>query len=134
MVEFVVALPLLMLLFVGVADYARIHSRASVVATAARAGAQYGAQNLTTSGDTANINQSARNEAVEVGTISVQPSRVCRCSNGAIVNCISGTCAGYGAPRVYVVVTTSASIATLIDYPGLPRSIPVSRTASLRVQ
>src|SRR5687767_9578496 len=131
MIEFVVALPLVLLLIVGVADYARIHSRAAVVATSARAGAQFGAQNLTTSGDTANINQAARNEGLEVGNVSVFSSRVCRCDNGATVNCITVSCVSYGAPRVYVVVTASMSLATLIDYPGLPRSIPVSRTASL---
>ena len=126
--------PFLLILAVGVIDYTRVFSTAITVASAAKAGAQYGAQSTTTSGDTAQIHQAGRLDAGASAQLSLSSSRVCRCSDGVTVNCVTGSCGSYGAPRVYVAVTASKSVATLIKYPGLPASIPLSRTATLRVQ
>lgn len=134
LVELAVALPFLLLILVGVVDFARVYSTATTIANAARAGAQFGAQNVTTSGDTALINQAARQDAVDAVPLAVTSSRVCRCSNGSIVNCVTGNCGAYGAPRVYVLVTASKSVKMLIDYPGLPKNLSIGRTATLRVQ
>ena len=134
MVELAFSLPFIFLLLIGVVDIARAFSTGATVANAARAGAQYGVQNATSSGDTAKINLAARQDGVDAGAVTVTSSRVCRCSDGSIVDCVTGSCSGYGAPRVYVVVTAASVLRTLIDYPGLPRNMSISRTATLRLQ
>src|SRR5688572_19689468 len=100
-VEMAVVLPFLLLLIIGVADYARLFVTGIAVANAAKAGAQFGAQSTTTSGDTAAMNQAARQDGLEVGSITATSARVCRCSDGSVVNCVTGSCGSYGAPRVY---------------------------------
>lgn len=132
-VELAVVAPLLALLALGVSEFGRVYYSAITVAGAARAGAQYGAQNVLTSMDTALINQAARNEAADVGTISATSSRFCRCPDGTTPSC-TGTCPGYGGPEVFVRVSTSKTLSFLMKYPGMPTSISISRTATFRVQ
>lgn len=134
-VELAVVLPILVLIAIGIADYARVFATGITIASAAKAGAQYGAQNTATSGDTADIHNAARQEGQEVAPIVVTSNRICRCpgsENG--VDCITGSCGSYGVPRVFVSVTASKSVAMLFNYPGLPSTIPVRRTATIRVQ
>lgn len=133
-VELAVVLPVLMLLAIGIADYSRVFASAITVANAAKAGAQYGVQTTVTSNDTAAINFAARQDALDAGSITVTSTRVCRCADGSIVNCVTATCEAYGAPRIYVTVTVSKAVDMLFDYPGLPAAINVSRTATLRAQ
>jgi len=133
-VELAMIFPFLVLLVIGVVDYTRVFSSAITVANAAKAGAQYGAQSTLTSGDTAHINEAGRLDAGTSAQVAVTSSRVCRCSDGAVVNCATGVCGSYGAPRVYVIVTAAKAVRTLIDYPGLPSSISLARTATLRAQ
>lgn len=89
---------------------------------------------MVTSGDFAAINLAARQDALDEGSITVTSSRVCRCADGSIVNCVTATCGTYGAPRIYVTVTASKTVDMLFNYPGLPAAINVSRTATLRAQ
>jgi|SRR5687768_1820105 len=133
-VELAFLLPVIILIAMGVADYARVFTTSISVSSAAKSGAQFGAQNTAKSGDTAAMNNAARQDGAEVGAITATSARTCRCENGTVVNCITGSCGAYGAPGVYVAVTASKSVAMLFKYPGLPATINVSRTATLRVQ
>lgn len=133
-VEMAVALPILLLIAIGVGDYARAYSTGIAVANAAKAGAQFGAQSTATSGDTAAINNAARQDGLDAGALIVTSTRVCRCADGTIVNCVTGNCTSYGVPRVYIAVTATRNVNTIFNYPGLPASIPISRTATLRLQ
>lgn len=54
MLEMAIALPILLLLLLGVIEVGRYAQLAILVADAARAGALYGAQNLATAGQTSN--------------------------------------------------------------------------------
>ena len=132
-VELAVVFPILALLALGVCEFGRLYYTAIAVAGAARAGAQYGAQSTLTSIDSASMNQAARNEAVDVGNVAVSSSRFCRCPDGSTPSC-TGSCAGFGGPEVFVRVSASKTVTFLMTYPGLPSSIPMSRTATLRVQ
>ena len=130
--ELAVVIPVLLLLALGVAEYGRVYFTAIKVANAATAGAQYGAQNSGTT-DSAFVNPVARNDAGDP-TVVVSSNRSCRCPDSEATVLCSTTCAGYGSPQFFVSVTVSKSVPLLLKYPGLPPTIPVSRTTTIRVQ
>lgn len=127
--------PLLTLMFVVTADFGRVFYTAITLAQAARAGAQYGAQSVTKTADTAGIQTAANQEAQNIGAISVSSSRLCKCPGGGTINCVTQYCAGsYGPAQVFVQVTASKTFNTLMSYPGIPGSVALSETAILRAQ
>ena len=132
-VELATVLPVLTLLVIGVADFGRVHFTAITVANAAKAGAQFGAQSTVTSSDTAAMNRAARNEAADIGPILTSSGHFCRCPDGSTPSC-TGTCVGYGVPEVFVQVSATKSVSFLMNYPGLPSSVTVTRRATFRVQ
>src|SRR5438876_10937411 len=70
LVEFALISPLSFLLFIGCLDFGRVFYSAMAITHAARAGAQYGAQNNDTSGDFDGMTQAAlaaRSEERRVG-------------------------------------------------------------------
>jgi Flp pilus assembly protein TadG len=129
-----VAMPLLVLMVLGVGDFGRVLYTAITLSHAARAGAAYGAQSNGHTGDSAGIQQAAEEEAQDIGTIGVTSQRVCECTGGSPVSCTTASCGSYGAPRAFVEVTTTQTYATLIAYPGIPATVPLTRTAKVRVQ
>lgn len=134
-VELAVVGPLLVLMVLGVADFGRVLYTSIILSHAARAGAQYGAQTNGTTGDTAGIEQAAEEEAADIGTISVTSSRVCECTTAGSVSCTTTTCSGgYGVPRVFVHVTASTTFQTIVPYPLIPNTVPLSITAKVRRQ
>ena len=132
-VELAMALPMLALLAVGVADFGRAYFTTIAVANATRAGAHYGAQSTQKSGNSTLIEQAARNDAADLGTITVTSTRFCKCPDGSSPAC-TGTCASFGGPEVFINVTASKTYSFLIDYPGLPPSISITRAAVFRAQ
>lgn len=140
-VEMALVTPLLLLLVLGAGDYCRMFYWGITLSHAARAGAQYGAQSNGTTGDIAGIRNAALAEAQDIGTITVTSQRVCQCLNGTAMSCATGpctcangTCPGYGAPQVAVRVTATATFRTVAPFPGIPNTVPMSRTAEMRVQ
>jgi Flp pilus assembly protein TadG len=131
--ELAMTLPLLALLAIGVADFGRMYFTGIAVANATRAGVQYGAQSTVTSGNFTGMEQAARNDAADLGTISVLSGRFCKCPDGSTPSCTS-SCPSYGGPQVFVHVTASKTYSFLIAYPGLPSTIVVTRTATFRAQ
>lgn len=140
--ELAIALPVLILMAIGVADYGRAFFTGIAVANAAMAGAEFGAQNTGTSGNfagiTAAVTQDGNDAAV---TATPVPRFFCRCPSGtADVDCTepegpgTTTCTGYGEPEEFVQVSASKTVSFILRYPGLPSSVAVSRTAILRVQ
>lgn len=130
-----VVLPILVLIAIGVMDYGRVYYTSVTVANAARAGAEYGAYGMAgSSTDDANIQNFAKIEGAEAGTLTVTSSHVCRCSpTGSTVSC-TNSCGGYGAPQVYVTATATKSVSLILKYPGLPASVTISRSATFRAQ
>ena len=125
--------PLLLVLVFGAGDFARIMYHAITLTNAARAGAAFGSQNPGRTGDTAGIQVAAEEEAQNIGSITVSSQSVCECVGGAVVSCTTGSCAGYGAPMVFVEVTTSAPFTPLTaSFPGIPASSVLTRVAKIR--
>ena len=133
LLELAVVMPVLILLAVGVADYARAYKTSVAVVNAAAAATQVGARSAGASGDTAAMTSQAIADASPVTLDTVTSSRFCRCSNGSTPAC-TGSCSGYGVPQVFVQVRVRKNYAMLFRYPGLPATIAVMRTATLRVQ
>ena len=138
LVELALTLPVLGILLIGTIDFARVYYAAMAIDQAARAGAAYGAQTVGTSGDDAGMAQAALSAAnldltPAVTAASVHATHWCACADGTQVSCTSGTCTE-GVPRVYVSVEVDRTFQMLFPYPGIPSTVRLNRTATLRVQ
>jgi Flp pilus assembly protein TadG len=100
LLELALTLPMLAALLIGVAEFARVSYVAIEVANAAKAAAQYGAQNGTTAADTTGMKTAAINDA---GNLPLTSSNV-------TVTVASGV----------ITVEVSYPFDPLIHLPGLP--------------
>ena len=105
---------------------------------AARASAAYGAQSVATSGDDAGMAQAARSAAnldltPAVTAANAHATHWCACADGTQVSCTTGTCTE-GVPRIFVSVEVDRTFQTLFPYPGIPTTVRLNRTATMRVQ
>jgi Flp pilus assembly protein TadG len=133
LVELALVLPVLLLLLVGIIEIGRFSYYSILVANAARAGAQYGAQNLATAADAGGIRAAARNDGLP--SLAITPSQFCGCNGAALNACstIVPTCAPPEHPLVYVQVTATGTFTSLFSYPGLPGSVTLTSTEKMRV-
>jgi len=132
LIELIIVMPVLALFVLGAAEFGRVYYAAITVSNAARAGAQFGASEGQST-NFAGMTAAAQNEAADLGAISSFPSQFCRCPDGSVPSC-TGTCAGYGAPEVFVKDSVTYTVTFIFKYPGLPSSVTVQRTATFRVQ
>jgi hypothetical protein len=72
-------LPFLVVLLFVVAEFARVFYMAMGVASAARAGVQYGAQSYVKAIDNAGMTNAATNDGQNVSGLSVVPTHFCMC-------------------------------------------------------
>lgn len=140
LVELALAVPLLMLILVGLIEIGRFAYFGILVGNAARAGVQYGAQSLQKAEDVTGMENAALNDGQNVAGLTVAspaPSTFCQCYNGTsstALSCSQSTCPLTGYHRiVYVQVTARGAFSALFRYPGLPAQFSVSRTAVMRV-
>jgi Flp pilus assembly protein TadG len=131
-VEMAILTPLLLLLLLGAADFAKVYRTQLLLVGAAKAGAQYGSQSKLTASDIAGMVAAARNDANGFEGLAVSAQTICKCG-GAAVACTS-TCAGGAMPEVYVEVSTSTTFKTAFRYPGIPQEIPLAQTNTVRVE
>jgi len=130
--ELAVVLPVLILLAIGVVEFGRAYFTGIKVANAAMAGAHFGAQS-SGSADPDFIRQVARDDAGDQ-SLAVNSNGTCRCPDSETVVACSSVCTGYGNPQFFIEVTVSTSFSLLFGYPGLPSTIAVTRTATMRAQ
>jgi Flp pilus assembly protein TadG len=148
MIELAISIPLLMIVLAGAVDFGAACYVAIEVANAARAGAQYGAQNSTTMVDSSGIILAAENEASNISTscgttagktcwVSGFPSASygCECADGTGVK--SGgagcSCANGNQQVDFVLVTTQASYNPMIPWQGFGKTYTFNGVAKLRV-
>jgi Flp pilus assembly protein TadG len=137
MVEFALVAPMLIALLVGLIEIGRFAYFAILAANAARAGVQYGAQNLQTAADTTGITNAVvadgQNLPNWTAANGVVVHYLCSVNGGTPTNCVTG--ANGPAPNTvyYVSVQVTGSFKSLLSYPGLPRTLPVSGNAIMRV-
>ncbi len=135
-VELAMVSPVLALLLVGTADFGRAFYFNQEVVAAARAGAQYGSQSVSTASDTSGISAAALANGTNVPGLSASSS-FCTCQSPTPTGetaCASSYCNGANSAATYVIVTTSATFKTLVNYPGVPHTTTMTGTAIMQVQ
>lgn len=150
LVELALLTPLLLILIIGVVEMGRYASLGILVGNAARAGAQYGAQNFAHAADITNIQCAVQNESLTTAPtcpssnptgLTATTSPVCGCDNGGTITAIacSSTCSGSSHMVVSVQVTASGTFNPIFNYTRplfgyltVP-SLTISRTATERI-
>jgi Flp pilus assembly protein TadG len=142
LVELALVTPLLLALAMGVMELGRYAYISIIVGNAARAGAAFGAQSLPQSADTTGIQAAANSDFQDNGqntsALTVSSSTSCGCDSGGTVTAAactgsgSGTCAS-GHWVVMVSVEAKGTFNSMFNYPGIPQSITVDMTCTMRV-
>jgi Flp pilus assembly protein TadG len=137
LVELAFVVPLLLLLMVGIIEIGRFAYYSILVASAARAGAIYGAQSLATAKDTTGISTAGTNDAPGItapNSLIVSSTQRCGCSTAALGACGAlAVCVKPQHPLVYVRVKADGSFESLFNYPGLPGTFKVTSIEEMRV-
>jgi Flp pilus assembly protein TadG len=131
-VELALSLPLLVALLLIVVEAGRICLVAIALASAARAGVQYGAQSLTTVSDTAGMQSAAKADAPNLAGMTATGTYFCQCSDGTASSCLSTDCAS-SHRLMYVRMNTSATYTPWFNWPGVPLTTTLSSRAIMRV-
>jgi Flp pilus assembly protein TadG len=152
-VELALTAPLLMLIMIGAAELGRIAYYAIEVQTAARAGADYGAQNSVTAVDSTDIEQAAVNDVPNITDLTATATNACVCETNyasgatptynsttpgsctvsAITGCNAITSTSVESVVSYVVVNTQVTVKPMFHYPGIPSSFTLSGYSQMRV-
>ena len=130
LLEMALVLPILLLLLMGILDIGRYAEFSILMANAAHAGAQYGAQSVVNAADSTGIANAAVSDAQSALTASGVSSSACVCNNPGVGTTCTFPCSS-GAALTYVQVTTTGTFHSLFGYVGLTSS--VSKTANMRV-
>ncbi len=131
-VEFALTATLLILMFLGVADFGRAIKAACVVTHASHAGAVFGSQNSANAANISGMTTAASNDAQELPGVAVSASETCKCANGTVVSCTTGTCTG--VMQIYVTVSAQYTFQTIFTYPGIPHTVGLGRQTVMRAQ
>ena len=129
LLELAVAIPFLLLIVLGVVDYARVYYTSITVANAAQAGANAG---LFNAGDATIMRTAAQTDAGSVSLDTVTAGQFCRCPGTGVVACVGSTCTGYGVPQIFDSVRVRKDVTLLMRYIGFPTAITVTRTVIMR--
>ena len=132
LLEFALVAPVIMLLLVGAVEIGRVFYMTILVNNAARAGAQYGAQNLATAADPTGMQNAALADGQNITGLSANASHFCSCADGSSSTCQPSDCSGTHR-LVYVKVNTTGVFQPLLHYPGFPSSYTVNGQAVMRV-
>lgn len=131
-VELALALPLLTALLMIVVEVGRICLVAISLASAAHAGVQYGAQNLTTVSDNAGMQNAATADAPNLTGLNVNATHFCQCSDGSSSTCLASDCST-SHRLTYVQVNVSATYRPWFNWPGVPAVTTLTSQAVMRV-
>ena len=141
LVEVALMLPFLLLLALGVIEIGRYAYVSILVANAARAGAAYGSQNHFDAAQNGIIVTAAdndfQNNGQPVSNLTVTKAYLCQCDNAGtfttLANCTTGVCPAGQHEEVSLQVTATGTFTSLFSYPGIPPTIVVTDTATLRI-
>jgi Flp pilus assembly protein TadG len=130
--ELAFSVPFLMVLLLVVVETGRICLIAISLSAAARAGVQYGAQNLTTVANNSGMQSAAKADAGNLAGFVATSTHYCQCSNGAASTCLSTDCST-SHRLTYVQMNTSATYSPWISWPGVPVAVTMTGQAIMRV-
>lgn len=121
LVETALLFPVLIALLVGTLEMARVAYAAIEVANAARAGAQYGAQNGYTAQDATGISNAAADDAANLTGLTTTSSHACVCSDGTASTCQPNDCPSSHKEET-LTVNTQVTFDPVIHLPGIPNT------------
>jgi Flp pilus assembly protein TadG len=130
--EMAVIAPLLVLLLVGLIEVGRFAQYSIMVGNAARAGVQYGSQNLATAADLTGMQSAALADAQNVGGLSATATQFCRCADGTSSTCQPTDCAA-SHRLVFVQIDATGTFSSLLRLPYVPTSQTITSRAVMRV-
>ncbi|HUY27461.1 MAG TPA: TadE/TadG family type IV pilus assembly protein [Candidatus Binataceae bacterium] len=137
-IELALLAPLLGLVLLAAADFARMFFMVVSLNNAARAGVQYGAQSAITAADMTGMQTAAHNDDPSLQISSINASQWCDCPPGGNpYDCPSpppAACVASSEVWTYIEVQTQGTFTTLINYPGIPHSIALTGKAIMRSQ
>ena len=132
--EFVLLAPLLMLMMAGAADFARVSYHAIAIVNSSEVGSFWGIQSNVFAVLHDQINQVANDDAGDLEGVSSSSSIYCDCPGGVEVDCLTGSCGGYGLPRLYSRTLVQQSFELMIPWPGIPNPVVIGKETFVRVQ
>jgi len=133
-IEFGVIASVLCFLFLGLIDFGMGYWQKIQVGNAARAGAEYAANN---GWNQSNIS-TAVTSATGLGSISATPAptQSCGCPNassGITTATCGSSCAGGGTAGTYVSVNAKATYTSIVTYPGIANPLTLAASAIGRI-
>lgn len=133
-VEFAIIGTMLTFLLLGAADFGIGYWQYIQVGNAARAGAEYAANN----GWNQTAIQGAVTNATALGSVTATPAptQFCGCpdaSSGITSKTCGAHCPHGGTAGTYVTVNAQATYATLFHVPMMPTSFPLSASNTVRI-
>ena len=137
--EVALVMPFLVVLVLGVIDLGRFAYEGILVGNASRAAVAYGAQAGVNAADSTGIQAAACQDFAGSNTcgLTVSSQFLCQCDDagtiGSPISCTTQTCATGSHEVVSLQVTSSDSFSPLFGYPGIPSSVSISRTATMRM-
>ena len=127
----------LLLLLLGATDLARGAYQAIEVANAAKAAAQYGAQNTASASSTAAIQAAAASDAADINGLSTSVAITGICSDGTACSGTAGACKATDCSSSHIenilTVNTSATYTPVLKVPGMPTNYTLSGQAVQKV-
>ena len=121
-------------LIAGTVEFGRLGLEQVRIAGAARAGAQFGIYDYSNAANIDGITQAARTDADDTtNSLTVSAAQVCRCSDGTVKACNELCDDGYYAPH-YVEVSVSEDVGLWFRFPGVPSTISLAATSSMRLR
>ncbi|GAC1404701.1 MAG: hypothetical protein NVSMB64_08370 [Candidatus Velthaea sp.] len=131
-VEIGVIAPILIFMCFGIVEIARYENFSIMTVNAARAGVQYGAQNLVTAVDNTGMQNAALADGQNIAGLTATAKHYCQCSDGSASACLATDCPTPLHRIVWVQVNTTGTFSSLLNFPGLPASITLGGTAIMR--
>jgi len=135
LIEFALVAPVFLFMLVGIIEVGRYTYFGIVASHAARAGVQYGSQNLVTAASPAGgaIENAALNDAGNLSGWKATHSIICT-NAGTQVTCPIAASGIIGPNLVYYVqVKVTGNVSSLLKYPGIPQQSAFTATATMRV-
>lgn len=137
LIEFALIAPVFAFLLIGMIEVGRYTYFSILASHAARAGVQYAAQSAESAADANSNGPSTRSAALadaqNLSNWTVRSAVVCTLG-GQISTCPQSTSNSIPANLVYYVqVQVSGTFHSLLNYPGIPSSVPISATATMPV-
>ena len=133
LIEFALTSVLLMLITVGVTDFSRLFAIADMAASAASAGAQYGALSPAHWSDFTGMQTAALNDAGTQTGATATATNTCYCTLGGTATTCPASCGG-ASGITYVTVSVTVPATSYFNYPWMPSIGSLSSTNTVRVQ